>query len=202
MNLKPLFLAGYIAIGISQGNANASVILDITQTGPDVQIIGTGRIDLASVIGPVFDSHPTHDFNARNEGISSFYIGVFPISFFSYRIGNSSISGVMPTSNPYAENIGGDTTKGLFINSLSGGTLFTPSDYVSNAPLDFTAFISSYKLSDYGIKHGDFIKTTWSNNLVTESLTMNFYVIPEPSTALLALLPSLIMAYPRNRNDA
>ena len=193
-----------VTLGMFSTRVNAAAIINVTQNGLDVQIVGMGSLNLDSVINIVDSAGAaTHNFNALNNGVSDFFVGVFPMAGDLYEIANVNISGAIPTSNPLKVNIGGDLAQGVFVNGKDGGKLIVPSGYVSNASLDFTAFIKDYNLTDYGFTHGDSIFVSWSNGAASDSLTMNFIVIPEPATGSLALGGAMLLgAVSRRRKQS
>ena len=70
------FALTLVTIGMLSTRANAAVTINVTQTGPDVQIIGTGTLNMGSVTDYIDTSEPivTHNFNARNSGKDNFLI--------------------------------------------------------------------------------------------------------------------------------
>lgn len=176
--------------------ANAAVIINVTQNGPNVQILGTGTLNLDSVIEftDTLNSVVTHNFNARNSEEDGCFVGVFPTDGDIYNSAIVNISGASSTSEPIALDIGGDSTKGVFVNSIAGGRLIVHSGYVSNTSLEFTAFITNYNFTDYGFSDGDSIIVSWSNGAVNESLTMNFIIAPEPEPSTITLGSVMLVA--------
>lgn len=201
MKIVTALTISLVTFGIFSPRANASVIINVTQNGSDIQILGTGSLTLDSAIGFIAaDNFPSHNFNAMNSEKDGLFVGVFPTDADIYQLASVNISGTSHTYNPIAVSIGGDPAQGVFVNSLNGGKLFVPSGYVSNTALDFTAFITNYNFTDYGFTDGDSIVVSWSNGAVNESLTMNFQTIPEPSSVLLAGLGGVaIFAYRKRK---
>lgn len=175
-------VATLITFGSLAGGANAAVVINVNKDGLNVQIVGTGSIDLNSVtsFGSESDSYV---FNAHHSN-GSYFVGLAPAQRDVYSIANVTTSGANNTSSPASLSISGDDTQGVFVSSFISG-LLVPVGYVSNAPLDFTASISNYDYTSFGYSAGDSITVSWSKGAFNDSLTMNFDAVPEPSSSLL-----------------
>ena len=175
-------VATLIAYGSLAGGANAAVVIDVIKDGSDVQIVGTGSINLNSVTSSGSASG-SYAFNATNSS-GSYFVGVAPEQFDAYSIANVTQSGASDDSSPFSLITTGDKTQGVFVSSFIGAIL-VPVGYVSNASLDFTASISDYDYTSFGYSAGDSITISWSKGEFNDSLTMNFGPVPEPSSSLL-----------------
>jgi len=197
--LAPLALA---ALAAFSQHAGAAVVINVIQNGANIQIVATGSINLASTVSKSTStgSGARHDFYSMFGGGNTI-LGVTPSDTERYDLSNLTIvDGSLEAAQFFKFSIGGDPTKGVIID---GPTLTLPVGYVSGAPLDFTAFITNSNFNNEGIGDGnfdgDFMAVSWSNEGISDSITVNFSVVPEPSSMICALSGTLFLLHRRRK---
>lgn len=153
--------------------AQAAVIINVSQVGPDVVATGGGSIDLA---GLTFDV---------NQGSAASIIPSQP----EVLVGTSpSLDDYSGASSPGAFSSGGLTfanaATGDFIGA-SGGVIGVPGGYTSGGLLSDTATWNNATFASLGITPGIYV-WTWGSPLngSADSLTLDIGV-PEPATLAL-----------------
>jgi hypothetical protein len=153
-----LFLASLLLPLIQPRPAEAILVLQVSQQGPNVVVVGSGTVNLTDLLTPTDDSEFTNLLTEVEiyAGRNAFLDG--DVTLFSGLSGGSpsisSVSGLLEYSDPSSS---GDLF-GIFIDN---GTprLVLPKDYVSNNSLSGTSIFTALDLANLGLTAGT---TTWT----------------------------------------
>jgi hypothetical protein len=169
-----------LIIGVTS-RAEASVIIDITQSGSDVVATGSGSIDTSNTSALTFLMNI-----AVGSGIYSGYdgageLGLGPTSF-NTDIYTGSITGPALGSGAliYASSGAGDA----FVLDPGDGAIGVPTGYTSGAALSDSATWSGTTLTDLGLTPGTYVYT-WGSGANLDSVTVNVEAAPEPGSVFL-----------------
>jgi opacity protein-like surface antigen len=185
--MKPIApLIAFTALALMT-SAPAAVVIQLVQNGQDTQVTGTGSLYLASTVSFNSTSINGQTFlNLQaNSGNSNSFTGVIPTDPDRYNIENVVRTGRIPSSLPASEylpilNDGGAHVTVLNTSSL----LFVPKNYTSGSAIDFTALAVNYQFTDFGYVDGDVVQVEWSNGGISDQISLQFSVVPEPSTSV------------------
>ena len=178
-----LLAVGSIATGIG-GRAEASVVIDIFQSGGNVVTMGGGTINLdglslmASAVpsgAPGLVPNDGGVFVGPNDAADS-YTGISgPLSFGP---GGEGFEGSSPSGDIF-----GVAAVTIFGQSI----LLVPNGYVSGTALAGSAIYDGQTLASLGLTPGTYVYT-WGPPAADDSLTVKIGSIPEPSTWAMMLL--------------
>lgn len=193
----PALAALLITFGSIAGEANAAIVLSITELGDDLVITSSGSIDTS---GFVFqNTNNTVDFfrPATQQLISR--ENPIPSSMF--------VSSAFSVSVPIFGSSSGTLGDGLFSNTtgaMSGlgfgpSSLYLPIGYLSGSSLSGTAIFVNQSFATMGLTSGlSFVGTL--NNTAAETVTVTIGQVPETSQALLFGFGALgVMAHRRRK---
>lgn len=189
--------SGMFAVASSE----AAVVINLVQNGNNTHVSGSGSVNLASTTG--FDSTSVFGqtlLNVQmNSSNNSSFTGVVPLDPDRYNISNAVRTGPVPTTLPPAQYI--PIASGGAHVTIQNGTqlLLLPKGYTTGSPIDFSASAENWKFTTFGYKDGDVIDVAWSNGGVSDSLRVNFSVIPEPSTCVLVMGAAAFASLRRSR---
>ena len=161
-------------------NVSAALIVDIYQSGADLQATLSGSLNLSATQG--FSDQP-NSYNGflPNAGLVAFNSG----RVNSYRL---NITSFAPFGTSFSVYGWGSSSGDLFA-MYGGGFLAVPLDYQSGAELSATATRIGYSISN--LSTGSFV-STFSNGQVSDSITVRVGLrpsaVPLPSTLLLFIL--------------
>jgi PEP-CTERM motif len=163
---------GLVILG---SGAEASVVIDIAQDGPNVVASGSGAIDLAdlSYLGSGNLQMPSTVWGSKGAVI---FVGS---SRESHEYGLSSGPTSFGTGSfPYYTTTHSGDSFGL---SSAGQDLIVTAGYVSGSPLSGSATFDSATIASLGLTPGRYVYT-WGNGANADSLTVNIGGVPEPAT--------------------
>ena len=171
--------------------AQAAFIMTVEEIGSDVDMFGSGSINLAAL---------------TSVGSSSTAGAIIPV--FAIIVAGSGGATVYeglsgPTS--FGSGVGADPASSTTGPALSIGDaaldLFVPSGYVSGTAISNSMTFTGQTLASLGGTPGTYI-WTWGEGDTADSLTLD--VIPEPATTLLLGLPvaATMLARRRSRTTA
>ena len=170
-------IACVVVLFVGVGQADATVILNVSEVGADVVATGSGSLDI-SALSYSFTFGP--------------FAQMFPQVNGSLIVGPAGSS---PNSDVYT-GISGPTAFGVGpggLASLGAGTqhfgiggnlgqVFVPQGYTSGSALNGSSTWSGQSFASLGITPGTYV-WTWGSGGNADSITLN--AVPEPSTALL-----------------
>ena len=169
-------------------------MITVVETPTGVSIDGDGTLDLEG-LSIVFEGDQTTGINPSLPVVSLGGTNTFFNAIDSYGLTTGSIpSNIGPGSIPFAPtNVSGD----VFGFGLFGGSeeIFVPDGYVSGDPLAGTSFYASESFASIGLTPGSYGFTIPSG----DSVTVNINAIPEPTTAAMLGLSSLVLISRRRR---
>jgi hypothetical protein len=166
-------------------SAPAAVVIQLTQSGQGTRVTGSGQLDLNATTG--FNSSSVNgqtflNLQANSANAVSF-TGVIPTNPDLYNIENVVRTGPIPSPVPPAEYLPILNDGGAHVTVLNTASLlFVPTNYVSNSAIQFSAWAAGYQFTDFGYAHGDVIQVDWSHGGVADQLSIQFSVVPEPSS--------------------
>jgi hypothetical protein len=154
-----LFLASLLLPLIQPRPAEAALVLQVTQQGPNVLVVGSGTANLSDLLTPVNDSLYTNYLSEVEiyAGPAAFANG--EVTLWSGLNGGSptisNVSGLLEL--PDFSSSSGDLF-GIFIDN---GTpkLVLPKDYVTNSSLSGTSIFTGLDIANLGLTAGT---TTWT----------------------------------------
>jgi hypothetical protein len=168
-----------IAAAFAQ-RADGSVIVDITQAGPNVDVIGSGTLNLAALTFEETASE-TAEIDPTN-GIV--VVGSTSSTSVDY-YGSLGVSG--PSSIGSGGSTGASSASNALIFGFDGnsGTLSVPHDYTSGTPLSSSNVYDSATLSSLGLTPGTYT-WTWGSGPTADSFTVQVDAsAPEPGSLFL-----------------
>jgi hypothetical protein len=207
----------------------ASVTITINQSGPDVEAIGNGTIDLTGLQNTINDAELpgiSAELGYLKEGDPTKF---FTSVWYGFRrpAGNPLLAKLRsPPSEADstgriapADRLTGPATFGMghYFAATSGtgdpfgiqllglrGALMVPSGYVSGAHLSATDTYANQTFSSLGLTPGTYT-WTWGHGAHADSLTLQIgtasAVVPEPSTAIVAVFGAVaFVAYGWSRH--
>jgi len=165
--------------------ANASYIIDIVQSGANVDVTGSGSIDTAALLD-VGSADFAADIHA-----SSAEVFVAQGSFIFWSTGESSNATFGPGGFFSASSSTGS------IGGVEAGSLvILPEDYVSGTTISGSSVYDNTTLAALGLTAGTYV-TTWGSGATADSATVQIgpasTPIPEPPSAALMLVPALAL---------
>jgi PEP-CTERM motif len=175
MKLSWVVVAATLDLSLAGGFADASVVIDIYQSGANVVASGSGRIDLTdltagatsfSEVGVVADEGIVAIGAPAEETNYSSVIG--PASFGS---GGTEL----------ASTGSGD----LFGVASIEGVIGVPENYVSGSTLFGSVTFDNATIASLGLTPGTYVYT-WGSGAHADSLTVD--IVPEPSTWVMMLI--------------
>jgi PEP-CTERM motif-containing protein len=173
--------------------AEASFIINIVQSGPNVVGTGSGSFNLAALAFGFTGTSGGAEVGAAENLVSlgpatanDFYTGSFAIS----------PSGLGATSTIFQASSGAGPTVGL--STLDG--LEVPFNYVSGTPIaPDSATWNNTTLAGLGLTPGTYVYS-WGTGLTADTLTLNVgAATPEPASLALVALGGLGLALVRRR---
>lgn len=178
-SLKALMLVMVVALTETGLEAQAGLIINISQVGSDVMATGSGTVDLTdlTLVGSNQGTGFVNpSFGAVGEGTPNFNT---PTTNYS------GISG--PTTlGSQGITVANTGTGPAFGVSQLGAQIFVPTGYVSGSSLSSTDTYSGKTISGLGLTPGTYT-WTWGTGAHADSLTIQIgtpSVAPEPSTAI------------------
>jgi hypothetical protein len=165
--------------------ANASYIIDIVQSGANVDVTGSGSINTAALL-----DYGSADFVADIHASSAEVI-VAPGSLIFWYTGESS-NETFGTGGYF----GASSSTGS-IGGVEGGNLvILPEDYVSGTTISGSSVYDNITLAALGLTAGTYVMT-WGSGATADSATVQVgqasTPIPEPPSAPLMLVPALAL---------
>jgi PEP-CTERM motif len=162
--------------------AEASVLIDIYQTGGNVVATGSGTIDLTGL---------TFDFSAAVGGMGAVVpfdgiAAVGPDNVADVYTGVSGPASFGPGATTFGSSGSGDAF-GVAASLLPSPVLFVPEGYVSGTALSGSSTFASETIASLGLAPGTYVYTWAIPGSIGDSLTVNIGV-PEPSTWAMMLI--------------
>jgi len=178
MSIRNAGIAAALALAITAGRADASVLIDISQVGSDVVATGSGALDLADLT--YYFSEPISGVVVPSNAVV--LVGTGELDVYKYASGPASFgTGVQTDASSYSGNLIG-VNGGAYSQPL----IFVPHEYVSGSELSGSATWDSASFASLGLKPGVY-NYTWGSGAAADSLTVSIGV-PEPSTWAMMLL--------------
>lgn len=170
-------MAAIAVVVLAAGVANASVIIDITQSGGDVDVTATGSLNLR---GATFD-HPQAYSTGIIPGGSNWYIALGTTAGMDwYRLTSVNL--------PYGTSTNFDTsglTSGdaFSIWGFAGGTplVGVPTGYTSGSPISSSMVLAGETIAGLTLIPGTYTFTI-PNDTITLEIGGSSSSVPEPST--------------------
>jgi PEP-CTERM motif len=163
---------GMMALG---GQAEASVVIDIYQSGGDVITTESGSVDLTDL---------TYNYSSPGQG------GMTP-SAGDIVIGGPANGDVyFSVSGPASFGTGGfasASSNSGDVFAIGLGQLAVPSGYVSGTALSGSSTYDGQTLVSLGLTPGKYVYT-WGSRPDADSLTVDITSVPEPSTWAMMIL--------------
>jgi hypothetical protein len=192
MKSKQLAVSLFVA-GMCSTTANAAVVANLFQSGPDVVANVTGSLNLLGLIPvssgfiyPALQQTPgggsfivTGFFGPNGVAASYYEVTSGPLTF-----GAGPQFGAFPTSGA-----------GLVVGVAAGLApgLIVENSYVSGTPFSSSFVFSNHSISSLSMAPGTYT-WTWGSGVNADSYTLNITAVPEPRTATLMLLGALALA--------
>ncbi len=182
--MKLTFAAAAMALGFTvfSAEAQAGVVMDISQVGGDVVATASGTLNLEGL------SFLAHDNGAENAFVFPTFgaVGVGPAPSDTDEYG-SGISG--PANFGTGIRTGASSGAGdAFVLNAFTGSLFVPRDYVSGSALSGSATFAGATLASLGIAPGAYVYS-WGSGANADTFTIDIApTVPEPSTWALMLV--------------
>jgi hypothetical protein len=176
--------------------ARAGVVVTISESGGNVVASGGGSLDLKDL---TFESSPPYTSPILHP------------TFGDVRLGPSQNAGGLESSytgisGPMSFGTGGQSPQGTPSGSSVeldgfGGAISVPSSYVSGTPLTTGATWTNQTFASLGLTPGTYV-WTWGTGSDADSYTLQIGAVPEPSSAVLAVLGTVavIAAYGWSRH--
>jgi hypothetical protein len=182
---------------LASASAQAKLVINIYQDGPDVAAIGSGTVDTTGLTGPSNSSWgPTieYDWTVIVGGAS---LASVTASMYSGIVGPDSIA---PSGSQIVPNAVSGDRFGVFFGS-SPNRLVLPVGYSSGDLLSGTAIYFNKTLADAGLTAGDEFAWTWGSGATADSavISVNPPSVPLPGTAVLLAVALLPLAARRRR---
>jgi hypothetical protein len=190
-------LASAALLAISIGSrAEASFIIDITQSGGNVVATGSGTINTAGLTSDGTNTGLDAVVYASHFGKGEIGLGSQPFDADKYTGFSTGVT-FGSGGRHYATSGTGDGV--VFIPT--SGNLYVPEDYVSGSALSDTATWDSTTIALLGLTPGVYVDT-WGSGSNADSLTVNIEGAPEPASVWLLCLGGigLVMLRLRKRN--
>jgi hypothetical protein len=165
--------------------ANASYIIDIVQSGANVDVTGSGSIDTAAL----YDAASGTGVAGTYAELGDLYVGS---GGFTGWAGN--ITG--PTSFGTGGYVGASSATGSFAGIADAQEIYVPENYVSGTVMSATGVFDNTTLAKLGLTAGTYV-VTWGSGATADSLTVQIdppsSPIPEPPSAPLMVVPALAL---------
>jgi hypothetical protein len=165
--------------------ANASYIIDIVQSGANVDVTGSGSIDTAAL------------YNAASAtGVSGMYaeLGDLYVGSGAYTGWAGDITGA--TSFGTGGYVRASSTTGGFAGIAEAEEIYVPQNYISGTVMSSSSVFDNTTLAGLGLTTGTYV-VTWGSGATADSLTVQVgqssSPIPEPASAPLMILPALAL---------
>jgi hypothetical protein len=174
MRSMQVTVAAALGLATLGGRADAAVVIDIFQSGANVEVTGSGTINLTDLT-PVFSSPGTA---AVIPSAAAVIVGL-----------NSNVDVYTGISGPASFGSGGETIASSGSGDIFGideGTLGVPEGYTGTA-LSGSSTYDGQTLTMLGLKPGTYVYT-WGSGADADSLTVNISSVPEPSTWAMMLI--------------
>lgn len=193
--MKKFFLAGLFALtSLTLSNpARAAFVFTVTEVGNDVQLSGSGTIDLDDLTA--FTSGTTDGIYANPaQGIISGGQDGFDATLYSGLSGPVSLGS--GEDNMFADLAAGD----YVIVAGSFAALGVNTGYVSGTFLSNSATFENQSFASLGLTPGTYVYT-WGSGENADSLTVNVVGVPEPATAGLFVLGGCAVLFRSRRRS-
>lgn len=183
MLIKPNIFAASLALAMTTATAaDASVVMNFTESGGNVDLTVSGNFDTTggdfnTGSGP-FDSANTA---VRGSGLAGVLTGA-DYNFYQFVvIGPSSIG-------PGVSNFFGDTGTGdVFLFNWSTGNVGLALDYASGSALSGSGSFSSTTISALGLTEGNYVWEFSNGEQVTININSDLPEVPLPAGGILLL---------------
>jgi hypothetical protein len=179
MKLSKWACAAALGLAMSAGQAEASVVIDIFQSGGNVVATGSGTIDLSGLT--FFDSTSTGA--ALVAALGGVVVGPFG-SADEYVTVSGPASFGPGNGGGFASSSSSGDVFGVCVG-CSSGALFVPSGYVSGSALSGSTTFEGASFGSMGLTPGTYVYT-WGSG--ADSLTVDIAAIPESGTCAMMTL--------------
>lgn len=176
-----LFSAAALAMAFTAGTANATVIIDVTETGGDVVFDVSGSLDLTGAIAA--QSGPSYGLGFISGG-SNWYIATGSGSAYQgYEF--TSFDGAFGTNLNYFSSPTSTSGDNFFIWGQSGATeqVALGPNYVSGGAISSGMVFANSTFADFGLTSG-----TYNYTIPNDTITLNIMATSVPEPATLALM--------------
>jgi hypothetical protein len=172
--LCPLVSVAFLTISVSS-RAEASFLVNITQSGSDVVATGTGTINTDGLI----------DLGSGLSAGGGFILPASVVVFFSSAVDvggsgdNEGFGGTLTGpllfgtgSSFFLASSGGGDNVGIVVLTANTGAVLVPVDYVSGSALSGNSTWDSTTIADLGLTPGTYIET-WGSGATADSFTID-----------------------------
>lgn len=162
---KTLPFGAIMALALS---ANAAVIINISQVGPDVVVTGSGSVNTAGLTQVSAANFPA----LMDTSLGVLLAGTSAKGTIGFWVGASFAGSSIGPGDQTTASIGTGDLFGVF-----GSDVALPIGYVSGTPLSASSTFTDTTLSDLGLNVGSTVYS-WGSGPTADSLTIT--VVPEP----------------------
>jgi PEP-CTERM motif len=168
------FAASGVGIAAFGGRAEASIVINIYQSGGDVIASGGGSADLTDLTH--IGSRPS--YGGLDPSLGGFDVGA-----------DLFVDGYIFVTGPLTFGTGGYSVASSKTGDAFGetGQLDVPVGYTSGATLLGSSTFDGQTIKSLGLTPGTYVYT-WGSGDHADSLSMNIEAVPEPSTWAMMLL--------------
>jgi hypothetical protein len=182
MKLGKLVSVAALALAVG-AQAEASVVIDISQTGGDVVATGGGTLDLTGLT--FFESAPVGGMGAVIPSLGTAIVGPDVVAdLYEGASGPASFGPGLLTFGSDNSGLAFGVAGSLFAFPV----VAVPNGYVSGAPLLGSSTFAGETIASLGLTPGTYVYTWNSAPADDDSLTVNVSGVPEASTWAMMVL--------------
>ncbi|EPX78848.1 VPLPA-CTERM sorting domain-containing protein [Salipiger mucosus] len=194
--MRVAVLVGVIAtLSLTAGDADASVVIDITQTGSDVVATYSGSLDLSALAHDFtwsqtrgeISGDPLHFYSFDSAESGNYYGYLGEMTFASSGLIDTTTSSTTDASAIAGDNFGfhdhSDTMAGY-------GYVYVPEAYANGSQIDGSVTFAGATLASLGLNAGIFSDVaSWGSGSTFDSISVNVSIaaVPLPASFPLAL---------------
>ena len=182
MKTSAVTVAMALLIAALGGQAEAALVIDISQSGADVVAAGSGTIDLAGLTYSLTTPNSTGVIG----DIAVIYVGPTTQGTTDFYGGASGPAGFGSMFLEFNPSSGTGDIFGVQGNGQSMGSyIVVPSGYVSGDSLSGTSTYDNTTIAGLDLTPGTYTYT-WGSGADADSFTVNIESVPEPSSLIMA----------------